>query len=335
MADDGHSSREVVVSRPAAVDIEAKERAERSRFLADVVRGLSKGEKAIPCKWLYDERGSFLFDAICELEVYYPTRTEIAITRTRAAEIAALVGPRARLVELGSGSSVKTRILLSNLVDLYAYVPVDISAEHLERTSQKLAREYPRLRIAPLAGDYQEPLVLPASTEGAESTVVYFPGSTIGNFEPNDAITFLKRLGNLIPRGGLLIGTDLAKDTSVLEAAYDDPEGITAEFNRNLLRRIQRELGAKIDVEGFRHRAFYERTPGRIVMQLVSIGRQRIEVGGSVFPFRDGEPITTEHSYKYEPEAFAEMAKKAGLRLGRSFYDERRYFAIHWLIREG
>lgn len=335
MADDGHSPREVFVSqsRPVASP-HFKQQAEKARFLTDVLRGLLQAEKAIPCKWLYDERGSSLFEQICKLDVYYPTRTELAMTEEHAAEIAELIGPRARLVELGSGSSTKTRILLSNLIDLHAYVPVDISSEHLEKTSQRLAREYPRLRIAPLAADYQQPLALPASSEGAKSTAIYFPGSTIGNFEPSDAMAFLNRLGeHLVPNGGLLIGTDLAKDPSVIEAAYDDPEGVTAEFNRNVLRRMQRELGAKLSPEGFRHRAFYERDPGRIVMQLVSIGRQRIEIGGSVFLFRDGEPITTEHSYKYEPDAFAEMARKAGLRVGRAFYDERRYFAVNWLIR--
>lgn len=305
---------------------------ERASFLADIVQGLSRAEKSLPCKWLYDKRGSQLFDAICDLDVYYPTRTEIAITRNHAGEIAELAGPAARLVELGSGSSVKTRILLDHLARLHAYVPVDISEEHLRSSCEALAREYPSIRIAPLAADYQRRLSLPASSEGANATIVYFPGSTIGNFEPDAATRFLQRMGDIAGRrGGVLIGTDLVKDVAVLEAAYDDPQGITAEFNLNLLRRMQDELGAELDRSRFRHRAFYEPRERRIVMQLVSMGKNQIRVAGRSFTLEDGEPVTTEHSYKYEPEGFAKMAEGAGLRVRRLFRDPKGWFGLHWL----
>jgi len=309
-------------------------RAPSSELHADVVAGLSKPRpnKSLPCKWLYDERGSMLFERICELDAYYPTRTEIDITRRHAREIASLIGARSRLVELGSGSSIKTRILLDHLEEPFAYVPIDISHSQLEASARRLAEEYPSLLIAPLCGDYQQPMRLPASTEGARSTVIYFPGSTIGNFEPLDAIAFLRRIAGLArPSGALLIGIDLVKDPHVLEAAYDDPEGVTAEFNRNLLYRLRDELGMRIDPSRFRHRAFYDREKRRIVMQLVSEGAQRIELGSTVFELDDGEAITTEHAYKFEPASFAHMARAAGFSVEASFTDERRYFALAWL----
>lgn len=306
---------------------------ESARFLADVVFGLSQAHKSIPCKWLYDERGSSLFERICELDAYYPTRTEIAITQAHAARIANLIGPDARLVELGSGSSLKTRILLDHLPDLHAYVPVDISRAHLEATARRLRHEYPHVSVLPLAADYLARLELPDESEGAASTVVYFPGSTIGNFEPNDAVAFMSRAKETCsPRGGLLIGTDLAKSPGIIEAAYNDEEGVTAAFNLNLLVRMERELGAKLDTRGFRHRAIYDRDHGRIVMQLVSIGRQRIALADRVIAFEDGEAMTTEHSYKYELDAFAQLAKSAGLSLRESFLDDRGWFALNWLV---
>lgn len=308
--------------------------ASKSELLADVLAGLSKPRpnKSIPCKWLYDARGSMLFERICELEAYYPTRVELDITRRHANEIAALIGTGARLVELGSGSSIKTRILLDHLESPFAYIPIDISASQLDASAQSLAKEYPSLLIAPLFADYLQPIVLPDRTEGARSTVVYFPGSTIGNFEPLDAIAFLRRIARLCrPRGGLLVGIDLVKDPRILEAAYDDPEGVTAEFNLNLLHRLRDELGMRIDPARFSHRARYEPDNRRIVMQLVSRGAQRIELGSFFCELEDGEAITTEHSYKFEPAAFANMARVAGFRVEASFYDERRFFALTWL----
>lgn len=316
----------------------------RTPFLEDVLQGLMRKEKAIPCKWLYDERGSRLFEKICKLSVYYPTRTEIAITRASVSDIGKLVGPLANLVELGSGSSVKTRILLDHLPRLHTYIPVDISREHLDITAKKLAREYPRLPIFPLAIDYHQKIVLPRESQGARSTAFYFPGSTIGNFEPAEAVAFLENLRALytsrvgggleegLSRGGLLIGVDLVKDESVIEAAYNDPEGVTAEFNRNLLFRIQRELGGRLDPHAFRHRARYEEANSRVVMQLVAMGRQSIEVGGQRISLDDGEAITTEHCYKYEVDRFARLAQDAGLEVRAAFYDERRWFGLKWLV---
>jgi len=307
----------------------------RAEMLVDIVAGLSKPRhhKTISCKWLYDARGSMLFERICELEAYYPTRTELEITGRNAKEIARLIGPDARLVELGSGSSTKTRILLDHLENPFAYVPIDISPTQLDESARRLAKEYPSLLIAPLFADYLTPFALPARTEGAGRTVVYFPGSTIGNFEPLDAIAFLGRLARLCrPRGGLLIGTDLVKDREVLERAYDDPEGVTAEFNGNLLCRLRDELGMRVDPTRFRHRASYDAEARRIVMQLVSQGAQRIQLGSFVCELEDGEAITTEHSYKFEPASFAEMARAAGLRVEKAFYDDRRYFALSWLL---
>lgn len=304
---------------------------ERSSFLADVVGGLSREEKSIPCKWLYDRRGSRLFDAICDLDAYYPTRTEIAITRAHAHDIANLTGPSARLVELGSGSSLKTRILLDHLARLHAYVPVDISTKHLRLSCESLAREYPALRIQPLAADYHRQFSLPPS-DGERTTVVYFPGSTIGNFEPEAAVRFLRRMRELATaRGSILIGTDLVKDVGILEAAYNDSKGITAEFNLNILYRMKNDLGAAVKPDRFRHRAFFERKESRIVMQLVSEGRNEIRIDDKTFALEDGEAITTEYSYKYEPEGFARMAKEAGLRVSHLFRDPRGWFGLHWL----
>jgi L-histidine N-alpha-methyltransferase len=273
------------VSRASARRSSTRSPAEEgAAFLADVVWGLSQPHKAIPCKWLYDRRGSLLFDRICELDAYYVTRTETAITRAHAAEIAELVGPRARLVELGSGSSSKTRILLDRMRDLGSYVPVDISREHLVASARRLGHEYPELTIVPLVADYSRSLDLPARTRGARRTIVYFPGSTLGNFEPDDAARFLRAIAeHAAPDGALLVGIDLAKDPDVVARAYDDPDGVTAEFNRNLLWRIRVELGGELDPHAFRHRAPYDAVAGRVEMQLVSDGAQAIRVAGREF----------------------------------------------------
>src|SRR5882724_4480367 len=220
-------------------------------FEQDVHDGLSRSPKFLPCKYFYDERGSELFARICELDAYYPTRTELAIMRCHAGEMAALIGRHARLVELGSGDSTKTRLLLDRVVDLEAYVPIDISAEYLARAASNLRRAYPHVPILPVSLDYSRPFELPRSVR-ANRTVVYFPGSTIGNFTPAEARRFLRIIEAAAgPRGGLLIGVDLKKDPAVLHAAYNDPEGVTAAFNLNLLVRINRELGGDFDLDQF------------------------------------------------------------------------------------
>jgi dimethylhistidine N-methyltransferase len=299
-------------------------------FRTDVLTGLGGSPKSLPCKYFYDAAGAELFDRICDVDAYYPTRTEIGILRRHAREMAWLIGPRARLVELGSGSSTKTRILLDELPDLEAYVPVDISPEYLARATRELAVDYPGLPVTPVVADYTEPFDLPKGDRGAR-TVAFFPGSTIGNLEPDQARDFLRVVAGLCERGGgLLIGVDLKKEAQMLEAAYDDDDGVTAAFNLNLLTRINRELDGTFDLTAFRHRAFYDEAEGRIEMQLVSLRRQAVRVGASVFRFDEGEPITTEYSYKYDPGEFAELARSAGFTCVRIWTDDRRLFSVQY-----
>jgi L-histidine Nalpha-methyltransferase len=300
----------------------------RTAFERDVLAGLSQPEKRLPCKYFYDEEGSALFDRITELDAYYPTRTELAILQAHASEMAEAIGPRAALIEFGSGSSVKTRLLLDALPDLAAYVPVDISEEHLLATAEALRTAYPDLPILPLPADYTETLTLPDLPEHRRR-VVYFPGSTIGNFERDYAEAFLERAARLAGRGGgLLIGVDLVKDPAVLERAYDDEEGVTAAFNRNLLERINRELGADFPAETFEHRAVWNEEEERIEMYLVSTAGREVEVAGRTFRFTPGETIHTEHSHKYTPEGFVEMARHAGFEPDRQWLDPQQYFAV-------
>jgi dimethylhistidine N-methyltransferase len=299
-------------------------------FRTDVLAGLGASRKSLPCKYFYDAAGTELFDRICELRAYYPTRTEIGILRAHAREMAWLMGPRARLVELGSGNSTKTRILLDELGDLDAYVPVDISPEYLARATRALARDYPALRVVPVVADYTAPFDLPKADRVAR-TIAFFPGSTIGNLEPEDARDFLRVVAALCQGGGgLLIGVDLKKDRAMLEAAYDDDEGVTAAFNLNLLSRINRELEGTFDLAGFRHRAFYDEAEGRIEMQLISLREQSVRVGASIFRFAENESITTEYSYKYDVGEFTALAKSAGFTCVRIWTDERRLFSVQY-----
>jgi L-histidine Nalpha-methyltransferase len=305
-----------------------------SSLLADVLDGLSRPRKRIPSKYFYDEAGSALFDRICELDEYYPTRTELAIMQRHAGEMAELIGENALVVELGSGSSLKTRLLIDHLRQPAAYVPVDISAEHLHRTADELRQSYPDLDIRPLAADYTGDLALDQSD--ADRTVVYFPGSTIGNFEPGEARRFLTRIRRMVePDGGLLIGVDLRKNPSVLHAAYNDAEGVTAAFNLNLLARLNRELGADFDLDAFTHDAVYDEAAGRIQMYLISGHRQSVEIAGRVFNFDEGERIHTEDSYKYDPEDFAALAAEAGFVPAGLWIDELRYFSVHYFEPSG
>jgi len=307
-------------------------------FLADVVAGLSSQPKTLPCKYLYDARGSDLFDQICELEEYYPTRADTEATADNIEAIAAELGPGARLVELGSGSSIKTRILLDHLEQIATYVPVEISPEPLQRSTRRLRAAYPGLVVQPLQADYTEPLTLPDPPAVPTKTVVYFPGSTIGNFHPSEASAFLRRLGTLAAppataeRGGVLIGVDLDKDPEILERAYDDAAGITAAFNLNLLYRIRRELGAAIEPARFSHRAVYDRERMRIEMHLVSGEAQTIAVGGRQFEMAAGETIRSEVSYKYTLAGFADLAAKAGLDVKHVWTDRAGMFSLQYLV---
>lgn len=300
------------------------------QFRADVVAGLSLPRKRLSPKYFYDAAGSRLFDRITDLPEYYPTRTELAIMRAHAAAMAARCGPRCLLVELGAGSLVKARLLLDRLDRPAGYVPVDVSGEHLRAAARDLAADYPGLGVFPVVADFTRPFELPPAA--AARRVVYFPGSTLGNFDPPEADDLLRRVARLVGHGGgLLLGLDLRKEAAVLEPAYNDARGVTAAFNLNLLVRINRELGGNFDPAGFRHRAFYDPARSRVEMHLVSVADQRIRVGDRVFAFRAGESIHTENSYKYDLPEFARRAAGCGLRADETWADERGYFAVLYL----
>src|SRR5439155_1154431 len=286
---------------------------ESADFLADVIAGLSSNPRAIPCKYFYDERGAALFQKICELPEYYITRTEIDILDRNRAEIASHLGARIELIGLGTGAGTKTRILIEALESPAVYIPVDISEKQLRESAVLFQKLFPDLEILPVCADYLQPVVLPSSNRKAARNIVYFPGSTIGNFEPTEAEEFLCRVANVCRQnGGLLIGADLKKDPHVLEAAYNDRAAVTAQFNLNLLDRINRELGADFDFDQWRHRAIYNTDAGRIEMYLISEIDQFVHLDEHKFHFRRGEKIITEFSYKYAPEDFEALAKKAG-----------------------
>ncbi len=301
-----------------------------SNLREEVLRGLARRPRSIPPKFFYDARGSALFDAICEQPEYYPTRTEMAILARHAAEIAAAIGPDAWLVELGCGASRKIRLLLESLRPR-AWLGVDISREFLRGAARALALDYPWLEVHALCTDFSEALRLPVRPPDGHC-VAFYPGSSIGNFDPPAAERFLRCVAGALGAGGLLlIGVDLRKDPAVLEAAYNDAAGVTARFNRNLLVRIRNELGAAVDPEAFDHRAFYDPVPGRVEMHLVSRRAQVIEIDGRRFAFEAGESLHTENSYKYTVPGFAALARRAGYRSERVWTDERRWFSVHLL----
>jgi dimethylhistidine N-methyltransferase len=286
----------------------------------------------LPCKYFYDSRGSELFDRICQLDEYYLTRTELAIMDQFAPEMGAWIGPRAMLVEFGSGSSVKTRYLLDALTGPVAYVPIDVSADQLRATGLELARDYPQIEVLPVCADFSKRLFLPRPKQAASRTTIYFPGSTIGNFLPSQAACLLRRITSYCGRGGgLLIGIDLQKDEAKIEAAYNDRLGITAEFNLNLLHRMNRELGAEFHPERFAHEARYNRSASRIEMYLISRQAQTVTLGGEAIELAAGEPICTEYSHKYTIEQFAAVAATAGLSLRDQWTDANRDFAVLYL----
>ncbi len=312
-----------------------REREGGAAFLREVLAGLSRPRKALPCKYFYDERGSQLFDRICELEEYYLTRTELSIMQRHAREMAEALGAGAALIELGSGSSVKTRLLLDHLVSPAAYLPLDISEKHLLRTAALLRLRYPGIEILPIVADFAEKFSLPSALRSPGRAAVYFPGSTIGNFTSEEAQALLRRIGSLLrPGGSLLIGIDLQKEPAVIEAAYNDAAGVTAEFNLNLLHRINRELRADFDVAGFRHRAAYDEREGRVALSVVSQREAAIHIQGREFCIARGEEILTEYSHKYTIEGFARNAARVGFVLRERWTDERDYFAILHLIRD-
>jgi L-histidine N-alpha-methyltransferase len=316
-------------------------RAAAPSLVADVLRGLQQTPKRLSPTFFYDERGSELFEQICELPEYYITRTETRILERHAREIASRIGENALLVELGSGASTKTRLLLDELPGLAAYVPVDISRTHLMAAARRIAAAYPGLEVLPACADFTQAFPLPKPRRTPSRVVVFFPGSTIGNFDPPAAIELMKVMRAMVaPRlgsasaGGLVIGFDLVKDPAVLERAYDDPAGVTAEFNLNVLRRLNRDLGAAFDLRRFRHQAAWVPEASRIEMRLVSTAAQSVPIAGELITFAADEIMITEHCHKYTPELFAAQADAAGWRKRQTWADERDYFHVQYLERD-
>ncbi len=303
-------------------------------FAAEILAGLSKRPRAIPAKFLYDARGSALFDAICELPEYYLTRTEIAMLRRCAPEIAALTGPGRLLVEFGSGSSVKTRLLLDALAEVSGYMPIDISGEHLEASCRRLRGDYPSLAILPVCADYMDLAGLPwLPGASAAPRLGFFPGSTIGNLEPGDALAFLRNARQLLGAdGALVLGADLKKDPDMLHAAYNDSAGVTAAFSLNLLQRMNRELGANFDIDAFEHEAFYNPEAGRIEIYIRSLRAQSVLVAGRRFFFDAGDRIHTEYSYKYDLDDIDALVTPAGFARARTWIDADQLFSVHYLV---
>jgi L-histidine Nalpha-methyltransferase len=302
-------------------------------FRDSVLEGLSRRQKVIPCRFLYDARGSMLFEAICELPEYYPTRTEMAILAAYAPEIAAAMGPRCALVEFGSGSSRKVRLLLDALQDPASYVAIDISREALRHAANALAASFPDLAVMAVCADYMRPMDLPPlPVAGAGRRLGFFPGSTIGNLDPAMAINFLVGCRQVIGSdGAMLIGVDLKKDPAVLHAAYNDAQGVTAAFNLNLLERINRELDGDFNLDRFAHDAAYNSAAGKIEIFIRSNADQIVTVAGQRFRFSRGERIHTEDSCKYTVAEFQELAHHAGYRAERCWTDPAELFSVHLL----
>jgi dimethylhistidine N-methyltransferase len=308
---------------------------QESSFAADVVAGLTARPKRLSPKYFYDEAGSRLFEAITELPEYYPTRSEIAILSAHAPDIARLLPERSALIEFGSGSTRKVRILLDAAATIEAYVPVDISSEMLVQEAAQLQQDHPRLKVLPVAADFTEPFRLPNAISGL-ARAGFFPGSTIGNFEPHQASAFLQHASRMLGSGAtLIIGVDLIKDADILNAAYDDAAGVTAKFNLNLLRRINRELGADFDLDAFSHQAFFNSERRRVEMHLASRKRQKVEVCGRMIEFRAGETIHTENSYKYTVESFGALARGTGWTPAARWTDPQGYFSVQALVTTG
>ncbi len=312
----------------AFVDLEP----ETEDFRADVLAGLAAPRKRISSKFFYDETGSRLFERICALDEYYPTRTETALLSAHAGALGALLPANASIVEFGSGSADKVRLLVGALRRPLCYVPIDISRLHLLHNAEMFAREHPDMQVAAICADFTRPVDVGAVVPPGPR-IGFFPGSTIGNLKPDDAVDFLRGAAETLGRGGfLVIGVDLKKNRAVLEAAYNDSDGVTAAFNLNVLRRINREIGGTFDLTDFAHRAFYNDDHGRIEMHLVSRRAHRVRVAGVPFDFAAGETIHTENSYKYAIEEFQELAERAGFRSDLTLADPRDRFSIHCLL---
>lgn len=303
--------------------------------LEELIRGLQRSRKIISPKHFYDERGSKLFEDICELPEYYLTRTELAIMREKISEISAAVGPQANVIEFGSGAGLKTKFLLEHLDRPVAYIPVDISGDHLAAVASEFTEIFPELEVLPVTADFTKTFPLPAPEKKPLRNLVYFPGSTIGNFPPKAATSLLRVMHEEAAAGGaLLIGVDLEKDIAVLEPAYNDKAGVTAGFNLNMLRRLNREFGADFALDSFRHKAFFNPSRGRIEMHLVSQCRQQVSIGEHLIGFEEGEAVITEYSYKYSIDKFTQLATAAGFSIDRIWTDSRQWFGIFLCSRQ-
>jgi|RhiMethySRZTD1v2_1073278.scaffolds.fasta_scaffold01971_19 dimethylhistidine N-methyltransferase len=305
-----------------------------SAFARDVIAGLKAPRKHIPPKYFYDDAGCALFERITETPEYYPTRTEMQILQAHAADIGALVAPGAALIEFGTGTSTKARILLKAISNIAAYVPVDMAEDFLRREAAAVQQDFPHLKVLPVIADFTTQFVLPEEVR-AQPQIGFFPGSTIGNFEPHEACAFLQRVGKVLsPTAVLIVGVDTVKSSKVLNAAYNDAAGVTAAFNRNLLVRINRELGGNFRPEFFEHHAVFNRDLKRVEMHLASRKRQKVRVAGETIDFRAGESIHTENSYKYSVEGFQALARGAGWKPVAAWTDPNKYFAVHALRLE-
>src|SRR5262245_60064541 len=319
------------LARPVLQYSARHEAAASESFAEHAVHGLGDSPKWLSAKYFYDAAGSDLFEQITQLPEYYPTRTELSILERRAGEMAGYVPLSAALVEFGTGSTKKARILIDAAPQLAAYVPVDISATFLAQEAAAVRRDFPWLAVLPVAADFTRDFELPSQSR-SRPLVGFFPGSTIGNFEPEDAAEFLRQAGRVLGQGStMIVGVDLIKDTAVLDAAYNDAAGVTAQFNLNILARMNRELGGDFDVSSFRHRAFYNVEQRRIEMHLESLKPQTVTVAGRTFAFAKGETIHTENSYKYTVESFRALAREAGWRWAATWTDEKNWFSVHAL----
>jgi len=334
MAIHGHPTRE---GGPIMIDTVPEIRvvdfnSTNGSLLKEALHGLKQNQKILPCKLFYDEVGSSLFDQICGLNEYYPTRTELGILQRHVGEIVRRIGPEALLIEYGCGNCVKTRLLLNALDRPAGYIPIDISRDYLVKTAQSLAADFPHIEVVAVCGDYTAPLDLPSTSQGERRRVAFFPGSTIGNFHPVAARSFLVELRRQVgDSGGLLIGVDLKKDRGLLYRAYNDTRGVTARFNLNALQHLNHECGTDFDLAGFAHQAVYNEKLGRIEMHLVSLRPQRVRLNGASVSFQPGETIRTECAYKYSLRGFRRLAESAGFRVAKVWRDPENLFSVQYL----
>ncbi len=306
----------------------------KQQFLNEVKAGLSGIPKTLPCKYFYDQKGSELFEKICQLDEYYITRTELQLLTQIETELTELIGKNAVIIEPGAGAGIKIRKLLSALDSPRAYVPMDISEDFLFYSAEIIQNKFPEIEILPIEGDFTQHVEWQGMDQ-YPNRVVFFPGSTIGNFEKSEAIDFLKNMYELVGKNGaLIVGADLLKDRATLEAAYDDSLGVTARFNKNLLLRINNELDGNFNLQQFTHQARLNHQQQRIEMHLVSDKTQQVEIAQETFKFDKGESIHTENSHKYTLQSFTAMAEQAGFRSLKTWTDEQNYFSIHYLVRD-